>query len=343
MVAAAMDALEAVYLRAHPRKLKIVNYRRRAGCLVALQATYGALNRKTITMIARRVRQFRVLFVNRLWALGKEGEYFAVSGVDTSPEFFDVRRVVQAFQRCVRCVPNLVIYAAWRQKQKRRPCRRSNFCPACWARGVVRAYRGYKQTINILLAAKPAKPVKVTLRVYERFVEAPFADLAESATPEELTTAISIVRAHIADCKQYLSAMRKNTYRNTAASYWRIVAIPDETGWRIQLRQLLITTPKRKKKQSKKPRHEFLENYSLIASRTVTALPRKTWLERKTTESFDDGLAELMVEFSAYPRTLLTADIDLVAACLNAARGQKMAGATGQRLAAVGIRERIAV
>lgn len=326
-MSAALDAIEATYLKRRENPLRIIGVRKRAACTIALTATYGLRGDKSVPAVSAGVSRVWLSFIDRLWDLCKHDKYFPVRGIDTNPHFFEEDRAIAAFDLCACCRPTCVIYPQWTQdKIKFKSCGHSNFCPACWAAVVMRQYQQYKQVINAFIGSKPNERLYVTAHTIEQFVAAPEITANEHADPQTLTAAITLIGDRIENLRDSItknSAQYFSVRRKTVASYWRIVVLPAVGGWRLQLRRLYVSKP-----GCKIPCHAP-RGWRAVLRKTVMAVGGKTWPERKVAE-MDDNLAELMIAFSEYPVELLREDIDLTAAYLNAAAKQRLIGGTGK-------------
>jgi hypothetical protein len=308
------DALEPEYAKARAYALYVVNTRDAAPYCVARHAVYGLdVAEKDLDIICAKMNEVRRLYLNRLFDLARFALRMPVRGLALDERYCDQDRLRRAFILGARCQPTCVIYPPKTQKQKFHRCNCANFCHACWSNNTARQYEQYVAVIDQLL--RDGSPtVTISTRVSEEFVPAPPGiDSMTYAEPEVVLAAVACIGSVIRRYKTRLAQNYSRVYRNTAATCWRLVPVPVAGGWRMQCRQLVVST-------KKKPA-------PVVKICTATVPFEKTVT---ITDSGDPAVASMFYPFAMYPKELLTEDIDLTAASLNAMSKQRMLGGSGK-------------
>lgn len=303
------DALEASYDAARSYEFYVVNTRRQPCYDVARAAVFGTnVGETDVGVVQEQINTVRRMALARLFEMACLELRMPVRGLILDERYCDQEKLVQAFSLCAWCRPTCVIYPPKTQKHKSKfkACGYFNFCPACWSSIVAQQYQRY------LAAVAEAEPdVYVTAHISEKFVEAPGIDPECYSDPQAVTAAAKRLTAAIAPFKRRLqSAWKRKIYRRTLGGCWRLVPIPADRGWRLQLRQLFLTT-------NGEPPVMTLP-WSQV--RFATTL-------RPTPPTAD--LQSVFLRFAKYPREVLTEDIDLAAAALIATAKQRLLGGSG--------------
>lgn len=324
------DALEKSYRVRLRRRYWIVAPRKRASYCVALTCTYhtgNSISKKTLPALRRRLEFVRRLWLKRLWELGKHDLWLYQRGLSADPHDLDPSKLLRAFKLHADCRPRCVAYMPPPDRLKNiqhKPCRRSNFCPHCWAALAARQTQYVKKIVNEYIAAKPDARLTVTTQVSEYFFSSRGIGGIEFSTMEDRRDAILRLRQQIDRCKSYLNSSRVSVWRKTIAMAWRIVVEPADTGWRIQLRQLSLTTEKQTPPTSKPP---WMRN---VFRRSADVRSGFSWRQRKTTLTMDGDVYDRLMEFNDYPMGWLTNDIELTAIYLNATAATNLLGGGGK-------------
>lgn len=238
-----------------------------------------------------RVKQ---LVMNHMWLPGN---------VDATRQsrLFTVRRVMN-------CRPSSVFFKRGNFK-KIRPCKQHKVCPFCWGRLASFIYRRIKG--RICRVRKTRDDLVLYCRVISHFLPAKGFHSANGLNPEE-------IHAHARTLRDVLSRHRaeyrrrvKQLQRKTVGSCWRVVVDPQENGWNIEARQLLLMRPSKAK------------------------VPWVKWRGAKTVFSQsakldnDDEIYPLVGKFMEYPTGLLTSYLELTGVYLQAGYGLRLASGTG--------------
>jgi hypothetical protein len=336
-----LDVFDDAYQQALSRPLPIVGYRSRNPCLAAIAATYDLPpDDRSVPTIRACVNLRRDQFLTRAYELAKHDKYFLVRGIITNPHYFDAQRALSAFYLCAQCCPTVMIYPPVLQtRRKFKSCGHSNFCPSCWCAIAMRQYQQFKLVLNAFLQQGPAAQIYVTPYITEQFVENSAISPHEHATPEAAAEAIVLLQHEIDRYKRLIGqhSRQARIQRNTVSAYWRIVPIPAERGWRLQFRQLFVTLS-----DKRIPNDRInIRNTRTVLNKTLRLCGGKNWRERWLDET-ENKLDEMLLEFLRYPSELLTEDIDLTAAALNATAKQRMVGGYGKfRSAGSGLLKRM--
>lgn len=111
----------------------------------------------------------------------------------------------------------------------------------------------------------------------------------------------------------------KQVSRKTLGTLWRIVVIPREMGWDVETRQFVLCDRTVKR----------LPMVKIRGAKTVYNASLRISRKGKPDEEFDDAFYALFGEFCRYPKTLLTASVELVATYLRAVHRTRLLTGTG--------------
>lgn len=304
------DALEPDYEKARAYALYVVNTRDALPYRFALDAVYGA-DGADLYDVYEKINDVRRLTINRLFDMARFALRMPIRGLLLDERYCEQDRLRRAFTLGIWCRPTCVIYPPKTQTRKFKSCGCTNFCPACWAAVTASQCAQCVDVVSALLVDGVSN-IAVTTRVSEEFVPAPQIHPLTYAEPDEVAAAIEVVRGVLHTYKQRLDAKRKRVQRNTLAACWRLVPVPTAGGWRMQCRQFMLTKP------GIAP--PVLKPHGAAVPFTKTVHVR---------DSADPALVQILRPFAEYPRALLTEDIDLTAASLNAMSQQRMLGGSG--------------
>lgn len=334
--------IESRLRMAKAKRVRMLRPMTRARHQFALIATYGlvptARNKfpRSLARVRKAVKRYRKQWLHVLEQLCLHELWSPVSGIsfDSRGDTFDESKFDFAFGLCTRCLPLCVKWQESRKSLLRRkrakkrkinahiiPCRKTHFCPACFGSLSEQQYRHVKQVVNTL--NRKGTPITVTSRVTSVFV--PAATGFDPAFEQQayLTANVLRLREAIAEAKASRQKLHKRLQRNTLGSYWRLIAVPVENGWRLETRWLFITSLHRQ------PPMDDVPN-SVVESEHVVHLPeRLRWATRLTESDADELLVDALLPFAKYPRELLTGNIDLIAAWLNALVRTRLLCGTG--------------
>jgi hypothetical protein len=304
------DALEPAYATARAYALYVVNTRDALPYRFARDVVYGA-DDPDLDVVYEKINDVRRLTIDRLFNMARFALRMPVRGLMLDERYCDQDRLLRAFMLGIWCRPTCVVYPPKTQTRKFKSCGCANFCPACWASVTARQCEQCTDVITDLLAAN-VSTIAITARVSEEFVPAPQICPTAYAEPETLVAAANVVHGIVKTYKRRLEARRKQVQRKTLAACWRLVLVPAEGGWRLQCRQFMLTKP------AVAP--------PVLRMRDATVPFSKTVCVR---DSADPAIVQLLRPFAVYPRALLTEDVDLTAAGLNAISTQRMLGGSG--------------
>ena len=235
--------------------------------------------------------RIKELLVNNFWAPGHDGAI--------SSQLFTFRRVLH-------CRPSAVYYAGGNDSLIR-PCKHHRFCPFCWGRVGALCYRRFRQRVRT--AQKLKGDLILVSRALTYTLPAP-TPLTEMTEPEFITAGAAALRKALEQQKQECTALAKQLQRNTEGSAWRIVVDPQDDGWAIEIRQLLLAQPKKR--------------LPLVQRREAKSA---YYISTKLTN--DDRVEEAIGRFIQYPSGLLTAPVAVTAAYLHASYALRLASGTG--------------
>ena len=319
------DILEPVYEQRKRTRYRIVRIRSRAPIQAAIACTYFAHRpsaRQTLNRVRNRIAAVNRLFLERVWNLGRYELWLYQRGLSPNPSELEPERLVSAFELLARCASRCVIYA--RPPKNHRPCNRANFCPHCWASSAARQYQRIRCVINSLTSRTAERGVTLTVQTTEVPLTSCGIGGDGFSTPEERYAAILNLRSAIERCKTHVQRFQKSTQRNTLGSIWRVVVIPAEAGWRLQLRQLFLTDADKQPPTTPMPRSQTVYREQLHLHAGLS------WGDRRQKHSQYAAAYELLVQFNLYPLEWLTHDVELTAIYLNAAARTRLLGGTGK-------------
>lgn len=214
----------------------------------------------------------------------------------------------RAVTHCLYCVPTQVLLHKNRIPLPVNPCSQYHICPFCASRLAEDLYRRLIRALDE--TRDTSANLLATYRCERYFVPARnFEDTGWSNTQ---------FRLHIAKLASYLRDERiryqkisKELSTQTLGSLWSVVPYPVDNGWMVEIRQFYLTHPKAKRPANRKRN-----------SSTLTHLTANTRNVKQ--------VINLLGEFVTYPRTLLTAHVELTAVVLHARRGLRLLNGTGQ-------------
>lgn len=324
------DVLEPSYRRRLYRRYQIVAPRKRASHCVALTCTYypnTPKKLKTLPRIRSTVNRISRMWVQRLWDLGHNGLWLYQRGLSPNPSEIDPDRLIRAFELFADCRSRCVAYMPpppWAKEIKYKPCNRANFCPHCWAAQSARQTQHIKKIINDLLLRDPDSRLHLTTHIAEKFVSSCGIGGDQLATPEERFDAIVRLREQVDKCKKHIASQYKYVQRHALGSVWRIVVVPADSGWKLQIRQLFLM------QADNKPPLKVMHGMRTASKKVAKIYGGFTWKQRKSTESMDSHVYARLIEFNRYPMAWLTDDIELVAIYLNATARCRLLGGRGK-------------
>lgn len=239
-------------------------------------------------------RRVKDLVTNQLWVPGN---------VDASRS----SRLI-TLRRVLNCRPTAVFFK-YGNSGLIRPCKHHKFCPFCWGRIAAFMYRRIKTRIRA--ARKTNDGLILTCRVVSLFVPAGDFNSAAGLTLDEVSSYAKTLRTVFTRQRQQYRGLVKQLQRKTVGSTWRVLADPQENGWNIEVRQLLLV----------KPGKRALPWIKVRGAQTVFLASAKV--------SDDEALYPLIGRFMGYPAGLLTSYAELTAAYLHAGYGLRLVSGTG--------------
>jgi len=324
------DVLELAYRQRLVRRYRIVAPRKRASYFAALTCTYSVKkpqHTKSLPRIRARLNRVRVAWLHRLWDLSRYELWLFRRGLSADPNEINPDKLIEAFKLFADCRPRCVVYMPapeWLKSLVYKPCYRSNFCPHCWASVAARQMQRAKRVINTYIGRNAKAELNVTTQISEQFFTSCGIGGDHFTTVEDRYEAIMALRAQMERYKTHLEKLHKRVQRNTVGAMWRMVIIPAEAGWRIQLRQFFLTAA------DKKPPTDIIYGAKLVSRTTTLARGGCSWKDRKSTLTMDSDIYDRLMEFNTYPMEWLTEDIELTAIYLNAAAKHRLIGGTGK-------------
>lgn len=251
---------------------------------------------RAVSMVHRLHRMWfnrvKTLIVRQLWIPGDTPS--------RSSQTMTARRVMN-------CRPSNVYFAKGNEG-KLRPCNRHNFCPFCWARVAAYFYRHSKAGLNRL--RKQHDDLLLYCRVVSQAVPTPKYLLCGVPEEAELWRAAKHLKDIFEPYRELCAKNHKQRQRKTIGSCWRLVVSPAESGWTIELRELMLAKPGQR-------------------------LPWVSCRNARTCDSFstklddDQELQRCLGRFVEYPAGLLTEYPELTAVCLRATHGVRLSSGTG--------------
>jgi hypothetical protein len=299
------------------RRWQIDRVGTRISKVFTLQFVFGLTKNKELWKVAGRLNGFRRRWIYRLREL-TGNELWLLTSDKRSPYHpdFDFEKFSGALRRCMFCRPTVVhFHSKDGRSVKIRPCWRTHICPFCWANLTGAQYVSVKQAINKLV--KRDNNLVAVCRVVREYVPAPGFDLHVGPTPAQIKQYEKILRRTIKKHKtRYQQLVQKKTLqRKTIGSLWRLVVIPDQAGWQIEVRQFFVC------RADSQPPTVNTRGCRIVFSQTI----------RLNNERFKmlEEFFNLFGAFCQYPVELLSGYGQLVAAYLNAAHDQRLISGTG--------------
>lgn len=292
----------------------------------AIEFTLG-LYRKSGRLAARRTNTFRTLWSQRLkellarqlWTLDTKGCQ------DPYQPEFNLNKFGLSFRRAICCRPAYLYYLRKKDhsiNHQIRPCCRTKICPFCFANISMGQYRYVKGFVNKKLKKHGDHTDLVAVcRIVRQFVPAYGFDPRVGCDVDQVTRLVPGLKAAIDQHRKAYAKLKRGDQirRGTLGTLWRIVVIPREIGWDVETRQFVLCDRAVKHTPVVKIRGaKTVYNASLRISR-----------KGKPVEEFDDAFYVLFGEFCRYPKTLLTANVELTATYLRAAHRTRLLTGTG--------------
>lgn len=344
-------ALERIFRRQYFRHTAYLRLMTRASHCIARFCVYGpdGGNNK---IGGRNIRRVHRLWLRRLFTLCQHNLWLPLRHATTDSYALDNERLESAFRRHAYCRPGFAIRKESRRyiprselppdapanmsaaefealaqahtpkKKSHRPCKRFNFCPHCFAAVVAAQYRAFKGVLNRWRRVH-AEPLYVAAHITEQRVHAPDFDTVNFNDAAKTRALIEFLTEILQRCVQHVKKQNRSLRKKTHGTLWRLVVIPDDDGWAIQVRRLIIAQDETATKNIRIQKHA-----RVILNRRLAVTGLQSWQERRASTSEDD-LSELFCAVSMYPRELLVADPELVAIQLHATAALKMIGGTG--------------
>jgi hypothetical protein len=269
--------------------------------------THDAVISRTNTVRQRWALKLKELAIRALWLpIGK------LTHPDSAD--FDFKKFRLSFQRCLFCRPTYM-YFRWKKDAIFRPCNRSHVCPFCYARISSAQYRSVKNKLRALGRHNKDTKLIVTCRVAARFVAAPDWDPRIGCGLDVVKQYERLLRGELQRERDAYHKQIKQLGRKTMGSLWRLVVVPQDSGWLIEARQFFLHAPKTK-----------LPCVRVRGSRVtyIKSLKVSDCYEQPDTEFF-----YLFGEFNQYPMQLLDGYDELVAAYQRAVHGMRLMAGTG--------------
>lgn len=270
---------------------------------------------KDFTTVARRARKLRELWGLRVKELATKHLWFPNTRLlDPHHPDFNLKKFELTFRRLLFCRPTLFYYV-WKNDRVYRPCNRVHFCPFCAARVAAAQYRYVKKRVRRFGVCNPETKLVVTVRVIQQFVPAANFDPIHGCDPDCIPGYLRKLRAAIENHRKAYKACAKRLQRNTMGSMWKLVVIPQDTGWLVESRQCMIRYP-----------HKRLPGVQLRDAKV-------TYLESiNISECYNQAESkffDILGAFSSYPEELLTGYAELVAVYLRVIHKVKLTAGTG--------------
>jgi hypothetical protein len=262
-----------------------------------LQQNKNSMQHDAVVRMIQRLHQMwfrrsKELLANDLWCPGER--------LNRQSELWTARRIMN-------CRPSCVFFKGGNENRIR-PCKRHKICPFCWARVASLVYRRFKHRLRRSRVLQD--DMILTCRVISQHVPAIGFHSASGLSPDDTLANIKQLRAVIDKYKSECQQLGKQLQRVTTASAWRIVVDPQENGWNVEMRQLLMAKPKAR-----------LPLVRLRNAKTIFLDSAKT--------TDDDALELLIGQFVEYPPGLLTTYSELTAVYLNATHAARLVSGTG--------------
>jgi hypothetical protein len=194
----------------------------------------------------------------------------------------------------------------------------------------MRQFQQIRFVINSFAQANLNAGICATAYTTAQTVSLPFIQPNTLASPDDFNLALQRIQSAICEHKRNIAQQRKKVQRSTIGAYWRIVALPEDGCCRVQLRQIFLTLP-----ETKPPiiRPRRSPNIKTLINKRVFEVSSADWHSHVASREYAQ-FADMMLAFLQYPTELLTEDLDLTAAVLNAAAKQRLIGGYGKLRAA---------
>jgi len=309
------DYFVSIVRRYRLHRWRVARVGRRMSHTFAQHFVLGLDGPKTNAAVISRTKTMRKRWSVKLKELATRALWFP-NGRELNPhsEDFDIKRFRLSFQRCLFCRPSF-LYFKWKKEPVFRPCNRAHFCPFCFARVSSAQYRYVKNKIRKIGRQASDTKLIVTCRIAARFVPAPGWDPNVGCDNATVAQYERLLWGELQREKQAYAKCRRELCRKTEASMWRLCIVPQDNGWMIEARQLLVHAPKTK-----------LPVVRVRGSRV-------TYMKSiKVVDCFDQAQTDffyVLGEFNRYPQEWLSGYDELVAAYLRAVYDIRLVASTG--------------
>ena len=211
-------------------------------------------------------------------------------------------------RRVMNCRPTAVFFR-YGNAGKIRPCKQHKICPFCWGRLAAFMYRRLKTRIRA--AHKKHDDLVLSCRVAAHYVPAKNFTSASGLSLEEVYAHAKVLHKELAKHKKRYRALTKELQRKTLGSAWRVVVNPQDSGWTIEVRQLVLV-------QAGKRRIPWAQFRG-----------GKTMFLASVKADDQDAMYSLIGRFLEYPAGLLTSYAELTAVYLQAGYSLRTVSGTG--------------
>lgn len=352
-MSAAADALDKLFRRYLNRFPRIIAVKKRVCHAIAIAATYRTSRKQSFNLqqcsnACRQIKKIHRLWVFRLWSLSSNDLWLLQRGLDPDPAELEQTKLRRSFKRLAGCISRNVVYSKFRLRlPKKRVCNKTNVCPHCWANTVAAVVYTVRRVINVELNSAQEQPVTVSSVVLERMIPARVGGVNFSA-PETLRQESLFLRHALQNLQRFKTVLRYRVKKYSATAIvgvvWRVVLIPKNDHWLLQLRILCVH--RLKKPKLHKLLTAKLADVSCVKTMHVEFPANLNWARRKCNDAGPDvdNYAQLL-EFNRYPLELLTSDIELTSAAITASAGIHMIGGMRafRRVSTALVRERAIV
>lgn len=310
-----------------PRWFVLKVGRSRSHCF-AIEFTLGLVNKAGRAPIARSnsVRRwwaFRVkeLLSRRLWFLDLSGV------VRPDDPDFNLERFASSYRRTVCCRPAYLFYRSFNREKlinyQRRPCWRSHFCPFCFASVSGTLFRSVKSKLNKLLTESGGRTSLVlSSRITSQFVPAADFDSFLGCGPDGVHRLVPQLKAALQEHRKAHESLSrlKHFTRKTSGALWRVIVVPQEKGWVVETRQVLLHESDQKKLPWVRVKGaKIVEKHRVRVSRRG----------KNGSDKFDEQVYYLLGSFCRYPKELLLCPVELTATYLWAIHGMRLVSGAG--------------
>lgn len=316
--------LNAIAARCLRRRFSFMRVMTRASHCVARLCVYGE-RASSNKYVAREIRRVHKLWVQRLHTLCAHNLWLPLRDAVVGELAIEPASIIFIFRRMVYCRPAFALVRARRNTQgeliRYKPCKKFNFCPHCFAAVVAAQYRVFKGAINSW-RKKNSEPLYVTAHIVEQYVPATDFELIKFNPPERLQGFITQLSALLDDYQRHLLRQRRSRQWRCVGSMWRLVVLPELSGWRVQLRQLVLSV------ENCPPRFKYPKNARVVYHSRVAVTGCVPWAAQRGAD-IEKDVAEMFTRVATYPYNLLTADPELVAVQLHATMDRRMMDGAG--------------